>query len=58
MNTDVIRRDLVGLVIDGNFTLVQKLGGSEQGCRSTFVNSAEDRSRRRPPIKLISRRTG
>lgn len=31
MNTEEIRKDWVGLVIDESFTLVRKLGGSERG---------------------------
>src|SRR5580704_112629 len=51
MNTDVIRRDLVGLVIDGNFTLVQKLGGSEQGL--VYLCELADDPSAKAAIKLI-----
>jgi serine/threonine-protein kinase len=52
MNTDVVRKDFVGLVVDGRFTLLKRLGGSEQS--SVYLcESAEDPSAK-AAIKLIS----
>src|SRR5579862_1161251 len=51
MNTEAIRRDLVGLVIDGNFTLVQKLGGSDQGL--VYLCDLADDPSVKAAIKLI-----
>jgi len=51
MNTDVVRKDFVGLVVDGRFALLQKLGGSEQS--SVYLCEHIDDRSAKAAIKLI-----
>ncbi|MFZ0744167.1 MAG: hypothetical protein WAM85_07160, partial [Terracidiphilus sp.] len=50
MNTEQIRNDWVGRVIDGRFTLLKWLGGS--GGRGVFLTELEGRTQK-AAIKLI-----
>ena len=51
MNTAIIRSDWVGRVVDGRFTLLQWLGGSE--CSGVFLTELEESGRQRAAIKLL-----
>jgi len=51
MNTDVIRKDLVGLIVDGRFTILKKLGGPDQG--SVYLCEFVDDQSVKAALKLI-----
>ena len=51
MNTSAIHNDWVGRVIDGRFTLLQWLGGSERG--EVFLTELQEDASQKAAIKLI-----
>lgn len=56
MNTAPIRREWVGRVVDGRFTLLEWLGGSERG--GAFLTELAEPGARKATIKLIAAEAG